>query len=271
MQLMKLIPKSVSRQALLTQKNSPKILFGVGVAGVIGSTVLACWATLKLDEVITEMDQDLDIARALEHSDYSEQDRSRDIAIIYARGAGSIAKLYAPSLILGAASFGALTKSHNILQERNVALTAAYAAVDKAFNRYRERVVEKYGEEEDRELRYESEEVEVIDSEGKKAKLIRAAPGASSMYARFFDQYSTSWSKEPEYNLVFLQCQQSYANDMLRARGHIFLNEVYDSLGIERSKAGAVVGWIVTVLADDPSNYGTSLRSLNSETVIHLI
>jgi hypothetical protein len=150
-----------------------------------------------------------------------------------------------------------LTKSHNLLNERNAALTAAYAAVDKAFNQYRTRVVEKYGEEEDQELRYSAQDVEVVNEKtGKKTTRRRVGDDEPSMYARFFDELSTSWSKEPEYNLVFLKCQQSYANDMLKTRGHVFLNEVYDALGIERTKAGQVVGWVISKDGDNFIDFG---------------
>jgi hypothetical protein len=126
-------------------------------------------------------------------------------------------------------------------------LTAAYGALEKGFNEYRGRVIDKYGEEEDRDFRYGSEKVEVLDQEtGKNKTVTRVGSDDPSIYARFFDPYSTSWSKEAEYNLLFLKCQQNYANDLLRSRGHVFLNEVYDLLGVPRSKAGAVVGWILS-------------------------
>jgi hypothetical protein len=185
-------------------------------------------------------------------SSYSPNDGRKDKAVIYTRSVGKIAKLYAPSLLLGAASVACLTKSHSILTQRNLALTAAYAAVDEAFRQYRDRVVEKYGEDQDREFRYSSEEVDIVDEKGKLHTEIRVGPDTPSMYARFFDPLSDCWDKNPEYNLIFLQCQQRYVNDMLIARGHVFLNEVYDKLGLDRTKAGSVVGWIVS---DDNDNY----------------
>lgn len=258
---MKYIPKSIStklaRQALLTQKDSPKFMFAGGVVGMVGSTVLACRATLKLEKFVEDVQIDLNVAKEMEHEEYSEEDRRRDIGIIYARSAAGLAKLYGPSILLGSVSIGMLTKSHNMLNERNAALTAAYAAVDKAFNQYRSRVVEKYGEDEDRELRYSAQSVQVVDEEtGKKKTVRRVGDDEVSMYARFFDELSTSWNKEPEYNLVFLRCQQSYANDMLKTRGHLFLNEVYDSLGIERTKAGQVVGWVISKDGDNFVDFG---------------
>lgn len=257
---MKYVPNAVTRRAakqmLLAKKNSPTLLFGAGVVGMVGSTVLACRATLKLHELVETAENDLQTAKSLEHREYSDHDRQKDVAIIYTRSVVRIGKLYAPAVLLGAASIGCLTKSHSILSERNLALTAAYAAVDKAFGEYRGRVVEKYGEEQDREFRYTSEEVEIIDDRGVQKTQLMPGPGAESMYARFFDQYSPNWSKEPEYNLLFLRCQQNYANDMLKARGHIFLNEVYDMLGLERSRAGAVVGWVVSRDGDNYIDFG---------------
>lgn len=65
-----------------------------------------------------------------------------------------------------------------------------------------------------------------------------------SEYARFFDEASPCWTKDAEQNLIFLKQQQQYANDKLKQQGYLFLNEVYEMLGIPRTKAGQVVGWI---------------------------
>jgi Family of unknown function (DUF6353) len=241
------IGRTVARNSLQFQKASPQVLLGVGIVGMVGSTVLACRATLKVDTVLDEAKSKLDLAKNLEHPDYSEKDRSRDISLIYFQSGVKVARLYAPAVIVGVASIYALRTSHGILTKRNLALTAAYSALESGFDQYRARVVEKYGEDEDRNLRYGSQEVEIIDPETKKKKKVtRVGLEDPSIYARFFDSYSSSWNKEPEYNLVFLKCQQNYANDLLRSRGHVFLNEVYDMLGIPRSKAGAVVGWLLS-------------------------
>jgi Family of unknown function (DUF6353) len=245
---MQLIPLAVSkalgRRALVLEKNSPQLLFGAGLVGMVGSTVLACRATLKLEEVLDEGKVNLHKAKTLEHREYTEQDKQRDISIIYVQTSMKVVRLYAPAIAVGSASVAALVQAHSILNRRNAALTAAYLALEKGFAEYRQRVVEKYGEEEDRNFRYGTREVEVI-KDGKKKATVRVGEGEPSIYARFFDPLSTEWSKEPEYNLIFLKCQQNYVNDLLRARGHVFLNEVYDKLGIPRSKAGSVVGWIL--------------------------
>lgn len=248
---MKFVPqvigRKIARSSLIAQKASPEVLLVAGVVGMVGSTVLACRATLKMDSVLEETKGKLNTARTLQHPEYSESDRSRDVSLIYFQTGVRIIKMYAPAVILGGASIAALTTSHRILTRRNIALTAAYSALEKGFNEYRSRVVEKYGEEQDRNFRYGSQQVEIIDPDtNKKTVVTRVGPGDPSIYARFFDPFSSSWSKEPEYNLIFLKCQQNYANDLLKSRGHVFLNEVYDMVGIPRSKAGAVVGWLLS-------------------------
>jgi Family of unknown function (DUF6353) len=251
------IGRTVARNALIAQKASPELLLGAGIAGMVGSTILACRATLKMESIVDEAKGKLDTSRTLVHKDYSEKDRSRDISLIYYQSGVKIVRAYAPAIILGGLSIYALTSSHNILTKRNVALTAAYGALEKGFNEYRARVVDKYGEEQDRDFRYGTQQIEVVDPEtGKKKTVTRVGLDDPSIYARFFDPFSTSWQKEPEYNLFFLKCQQNYANDLLRSRGHVFLNEVYDMLGIPRSKAGAVVGWILSSEGDNFINFG---------------
>jgi len=260
---MQIIPQSVARKIAVTalkhQKNAPKILFVAGIVGSTASTVLACRATLKLDTVVTKTQTDLETARGLvktNHEDYSASDCQRDVTVIYIRGVVDVARLYAPAVLLGAASVAALTKSHNILQQRNLALTAAYAAVDEAFKKYRANVVEEYGEEVDRKLMHEHEEYEVVEN-GKAVKKTRAnIDGMPSKYSKFFDEYSTEWSEDPEYNFTFLRAQQNWFNDLLRMRGFVFLNQVYQGLGLPSTSAGAVVGWVLDGEGDSFIDFG---------------
>jgi hypothetical protein len=261
---MKVIPNAVAtkfgRQLLHLQKNSPQLMFGAGIASAVGSVVLACRATLKLDEVFDKADNLRDAAHALhvdpDNPEYDDKKYARDLTVIKVRTVLDLTKLYGPAAGLGAISVALLTGSHVTLNRRNASLTAAYASVDQAFTQYRDRVRDQLGEEVDRDMRYgtreDKETVESEDGKKKVVKHVRVSGESPSQYARFFDDTCEPWVRNPEYNKVFLQAQQNYANDMLKARGHVFLNDVYDALGIPRTSAGAVVGW---VLSKDGDNY----------------
>jgi hypothetical protein len=254
---MKFVPASVTnklaRQALHIQKASPKLLLIGGIVGSVGATVLACRATLKMDEVITKAQENLEIANTLEHKDYSEQDRQKDKVYIYVQTIVRTAKLYAPAVALGSLSICALVGSHKIMSSRNTALAAAYGVLDKAFDEYRKRVETELGPDRERDIRYAVETKETKNESTGKVKKTKHVSGKDhSPYARFFDEYNRNWQREGTLNQMFISCQQNYANDLLRSRGHVFLNEVYDMLGMERTSAGAVVGW---VLDDEGDNY----------------
>ena len=249
---MKFVPdgvsRAVARQSLNLSKNSPNILFGVGVVGVIGTTVLASKATLELTSVLNSIDEDLALSehiRKTKPDEYSQESLEKDQQIIRVQGVIKVAKLYAPAVICGAVSIAALTKSHSILNSRNASLTAAYAALDQGFRQYRARVVEELGAEKDQEFRYGSEELKFKDPEtGKKVTVKTVGPDGSSIYARFFDEANANWNGNSEYNMLFLKNIQNWANDKLRVQGYLMLNDVYEMLGIPKSKAGAVVGWV---------------------------
>lgn len=252
------ITRTLNRVGLKLKKHSPEILVVTGVVGTVASAVMACKATTKIDEVLAETKENVDktkdyVEKKGFSEKYTEEDYKKDLTIFYAKGGLELVKLYAPSVALGALSITAILSGHNVLRKRNVALAAAYATVEKGFKEYRGRVVERFGEELDRELKYnikakEVEETTVDEKTGEEKvtkKTVNVAdPNNYSTYARFFDDGCTGWTKDPEYNLMFLKNQQRYANDLLKSRGHLFLNEVYDMLGIPRTKAGQVVGWI---------------------------
>ena len=241
----------------VVQKHSPEILAGVGVVGVVASTVMACKATMKLNDILEESKETRDKIREVESNpryeeQYSHEDAKKDLTINYTQTAMKIAKLYAPAVILGSASLGCLLASNDILRKRNAALSAAYMTVDKSFKEYRQRVVDRFGEEVEKEIRYniKAEEVTstVVAEDGSETTITETVktmdPNLYSDYAKFFDEANPYWQKDPEYNFMFLKSQQQYANDLLKARGRLFLNEVYEMLGIDKTKAGQIVGWV---------------------------
>ena len=240
------------------KKASPEIMVVAGVVGVVTSTVMACKATTKVNDILEETRKQVDDVHNVLDSDvvsedeYTNDDAKKDLAIIYTQTGVKLIKLYAPSVLVGALSITGILASHKILKKRNVALTAAYATIDRSFKEYRGRVIERLGKELDRELRYniKAQEIEekTVDKDGnetiEKKTISVVDPNMYSDYARIFDNGSMGWTKDPEYNLMFLKLQQNQANDRLRAQGYLFLNDVYDMLGIPRTKAGQIVGWV---------------------------
>ena len=239
------------------EKHSPEILMGVGVVGVVTGTVMACRATMKLNDILEEAQETRDKIKEVANNPayeekYSEEDAKKDLTINYVQTGVKVAKLYAPAVAVGVAGVGCVLASHDIMKKRNVALSAAYLTVDKSFKEYKQRVVDRFGEEVEKEIRYgiKAEELveTVTDEDGNEITITETVktmnPTLYSDYARFFDEASPCWQNDPEYNLMFLRAQQQYANDLLRAKGRLFLNDVYEMLGIEKTKAGQIVGWV---------------------------
>ena len=240
------------------KKHSPEILIAAGVAGVVTSAVMACKATTKIDAILSDTKENIEKTKEYVEEygyseKYTEEDHKKDMAIFYGRASIELVKLYAPSVILGVASITSIVASHRILSKRNVALAAAYTAVDKGFKEYRNRVIDRFGEELDKELKYDIKAKEVtktvVDEETGEEKtettiVSEANPNAHSPYTKCFDEYCEGWTKSADYNLAFLTLQQNHANDILKRRGYLTLNEVYKMLGFRPTAAGQVVGWV---------------------------
>lgn len=280
------VTRLVGRAGLQIKKHSPEILMVAGIAGTVTSTVLACKATTKVNKILEEKNQQIDVIHestekghviGREDVEYTVEDSKKDLTIVYAQTGVKLAKLYAPAVGLGVLSIAAIVSGQQILKKRNIALAAAYAVVDGSFKDYRKRVVERFGENLDKELRYniKAKEIEeiVFDKDGneKVEKTIanvvdEDAVTKYSEFARFFDESSAFWQKNAEYNLMFLRRQQEYANQLLKSRGYVFLNEVYEMLGLQKAECGQVVGWIydeVKPLGDNYIDFG--IYDLNNE------
>lgn len=256
MHLPESITRSVGRAVLQSKKNSPHIFFVAGLAGVIGSSVMACRATLKLEKVVDEIQEEFrKIHYNKEALNQDQSEYMRNLTFAYINGAKRMIILYGPSAVIGGASLAALTGSHIQLTRRNAALTAAFTAVSKAYDEYRGRVREELGDEKELAI-YQGCLLDEDDAELVAANKTGKVVNGTSPYGRFFESSNLNWQKDMEYNRMFIQCQQNYANHRLNAIGHVFLNEVYDDLGFDRTPAGAVVGWVKTGDGDGYIDFG---------------
>lgn len=265
-EIMKSVNGVTSKAVMKLKKHSSEILVVAGIAGTVVSAVLACKATTKVAEILDETKGTLDTIHegmetgAINGQEYTNEDGKKDTVVVYAQTGMKLAKLYGPAIILGTLSITSILASNNILRKRNVALGAAYAAIDKSFKEYRGRVIERFGEQVDTELKYgikakKFEEIEVDPETGKEKKVKKtvmvADPNLQSDYAVYFDSKSRNYETNPDYNRMFLKAQQAFANDKLQTRGHLFLNEVLDDLDLPRTPAGQIVGWT----KDGPDGY----------------
>lgn len=249
-----------SKTALKVKQHSPAILTGAGIVGMVGTVVLASKATLGLEAKMDVLDANLlkinEIQAAVAEGHeiesaegevvvFDEKMAQKARVLVYTKAGLGIIKLYAPAALLGGASIGMLVGGHRISTKRNVALMASYTALDKAFSKYRERVVETIGEDKEKELRFPKSVSQTVDEEGKAVQSFGDIDLAVSVYAQNFDRKNKNWSPDQDQNEYFLKSQQNYANDRLKTRGFLMLNEVHFALGMPFTKAGQLVGWVM--------------------------
>ena len=234
-----------SRTLLHGKKSSPTILLGAGIVGFVSTIVLASRATMKVEPIVNDTIEYLDIIEVGKRNGHltRTQYHQQRATVILNQGA-KVLHVYSPAIVVGFATIGCFVGSNVVLQRRNAALASAYAALDDSFQRYRSRVQKKYGIDEERSLYASDENGRALESPEQQTDFsIPSNSQKLSPYARWFDEMSSNWRRNADYNLLFLRSQQNYANHMLKSRGHVFLNEVYDMLDMPRSRAGAIVGW----------------------------
>lgn len=262
------ISTAAGKTGLAIKKNSPEILLAAGVVTFVGTVIFAAKAGAKMKDIKERHDGDMEeIERKLHPADdvelvdedgkpveYTEEDAQRDRVIVHSQAAVDAAKAWAPVIALSGLSLACILVSRNIMQKRYLGVVAAYNALSLAYENYRRGVRERYGDQVDYDIyhgiRREIETITKVDENGKKSKeeveieRIDTGNGLPSPDAVVFDSNNPNWESIPQYSMTFLRAQQNYANNLLHARGHLFLNEVYDSLGFPHTQRGAVCGWV---------------------------
>jgi len=266
-----MVTSAFGRGMLIVKKFGPEILLGLGIASGVGAAVLACKATLIIDEVknsnFAMLETVKDGRKEFNLDDYTEEAYRHDIVVVKVQSAMNYVRLYMPSIALGLTSVGLILASHGMLSKRYAGAVAAYNLVNESYKRYRERVIEDAGVEKDSSylngVRNEVVTEKSLDKQGNVTETEKTVTTSDSgdptkvIFCAISPQFRTSW----DHNLFFLKSQETYANHLLHSRGHVFLNEIYDSLGLPRTRDGAILGWVegkgdntIDFGLDDPIN-----------------
>lgn len=251
----KTLRKSFKKAQLTVRKHSPEILMVAGVIGTVAGAVMACKETLELEDVLDECKQE---KMELEEQyatceEYSEDALKKDQVKLTLKQAAKIVKLYAPSVIMEVTSIGVIFASNDIMRKRNASMAAAYATLNSMYKRYRQNVIESYGEEVDKDMRFgvKHEKVTEIDEDGNKVKIdarivdLDNTALAISDYSRFFQAGCKGFdASSGRYNLLYLKGIQAMFNNKLIADGYVMLNDVYRELGFDTIPEGWSIGWV---------------------------
>lgn len=250
------LSRKVGKTGITLKKYSPEITFAFGVISFVGSIACGIKAGMECYTIIDEHEERLDdIAEACQiNPQWAETRAKRDKFIAYSITARDMAKKFAPCAALAVVSLGFMHTSNKILKDRYLGAVMAFNGLSETFKLYRSRVVEDQGVDKDKEYYYgvktEKVKKEITDEKGKK-KTVEEEVGVIDFgtvnqcdYIRFFDSTNPNWDPNPEFSLYFLKAKEKSANLLLDMRGHVFLNEVLESLDMPHSQIGAIVGWV---------------------------
>lgn len=241
------------KRALFTVKRkSPELMTAGAILFGIGTVIFTWKAARAHDKALEEPKKIIATAKSMELTEtYTKKEQQHDILVGYVKGAREIVKLYGPAALMGGFSIACVLGSHKVLSRRNAGLVAANGILAKEFKDYRDKVIEKYGLDEDYRFKFGDKEEKVTETvkdengEEKTVEKTKAKEGYENhTFDRCFDEGSREWRKDPQYNFDFIIRILRQMNDKLGAQGYLRLNDVYEALGFEKTQQGEEYGWI---------------------------
>lgn len=203
----------------LLKKHSPEILTGIGIAGMITTTILAVRATPKALDLISR-------------EEYEEQ---RDLTVMETVKVAW--KPYIPAAITGVASTACLIGASSVNLKRNAALAAAYTLSDTAFREYKEKVVETIGEKKERDVQDKVAEKKVRENPVTNDVFVYGKGPSrclEPLSMRYFNtDIATIKNAQNEINAQILSGTYGIAT----------INDFYDELDLPHTDIGDKMGW----------------------------
>lgn len=245
---------------VLVSNHGPTIMTVAGVTGVVGAGVLACKATIKVQDIKLDTVAKVEAIKESGYTDEAEYNAA--IRKEYFAAGRAFARAYGPAIIIGALSIGSILYGHRVLCGRNLVLAGAYKALTCNFDDYRARVKERFGEDVARSVTHDmrTDTIHIWDKDGERDEIVEYVPetmagNPTSDRSVFFDDMSIYWSENPEENKEFLLKLQKRAQEKFDKDGYLFLNWIYKRLDVPENYAGANCGW-VKGLGDNEIDFG---------------
>lgn len=200
-------------------KHSPEILTGIGVAGMVTTTVLAVRATPKammlMEEAKAELEvEKLPIQEVVKHT----------------------WRCYLPAVVTGVASVTCLIGANSVHLRRSAALAAAYNISTTALSEYKDKVVETIGEKKEQTIQDKISEEHIKAHPASKATVIETKKGSTKCFDRYTGRYFYS-------DIDTIQKAENELNRNIISEGYQSLNDFYDLLNLDHSEIGDIVGW----------------------------
>ena len=209
-------------------KRSPEILTGIGIAGMITTTILAVRATPKALELIEEQKEEESV------------DKLSSFEVVKVAW-----KPYIPAMVTCVVSTACLIGASSVNTKRNAALATAYKLSETALTEYREKVIETIGEKKERIVRDKVAEERVKKNPVSKNEVIVTGNGKTLCFDPISGRYfmcSIETIKKAENTL-----NKQMLHDI---SGYVSLNEFYDELGLDHTSVGNDLGWNTNQLID---------------------
>lgn len=210
------------------KKNSSTILTYMGVAGVVGTAVMAVKATPKAMELIED----------------AKKEKGEELTTLQTIVVAAPA--YIPSTLIGVGTIACIIGSNVLNKRQQAALTSAYIMLNRSYNDYKSKLIELYGKDTDDRIQKELME-EKIDAEPP------YIVGQTAFYATKGLETLCNTEKALFYDTISERYFESTPLDVYAAEYHLsrnFIitgcatpNDFYDFLGIPQTPEGDVIGW----------------------------
>lgn len=210
----------ITKQAVKSlKKHSPAILTGIGIAGLLATTVLAVEATPKALELIEETKKEQGVEK-----------------LTVTDTVKTVWKCYIPAATTAAASIACIVGASKVSASRNAALATAYTISETAAREYKEKVIETIGEKKEQEVRDAIAKDQIEKNPVSKSEVIVTGKGTTRCYDPWNSRYFESDAEK-------IRKAVNDLNYQLIHEEYVTLNDFYYALGLEESKSGEVLGW----------------------------
>ena len=252
------ITQLIGKVKLGAKRNAPELLLGLGLFTGTATLVMTNRAAKKSLVLKSKLEMDkADMELQLNTGALTEEDAALELKQKYTKYALDLAKEYAVPAGLYAATVASVFSAYKIQKNRQLALSAALAACTTAYTSLVAKL--KNGAEAGLSAQEVLDGIEVtkhVDEDGVVTYEKTHGEPIDSLYKVRFDKYSPCWEKDKFQNEATLRSEENWANDILRVQGYLFLNDVYDRLGLPRTKAGQIVGWVLDGEGDGFVDFG---------------